>query len=165
MKTPIIVLLISILLLLIYLFIMKKREGMDSSSPSIQSDASGNINTVILSAATSVKDLSNNTNNVSSLPSSTNYSATTSIVKSQQATAMVNQIKQMIQNNSSAIKNAFDPNTGQLKEGAILPIKNGINMILTNMQTQLTSSNINQLLDNVIDLATTLKSQIPVSPK
>jgi hypothetical protein len=74
---------------------------------------------------------------------------------------MVQQLKQNINSNSSVIKNAFHPVTGQLNDDAILPIKNSMNMILSNLKTNLTSNNMHQMLDHVVDLATTLKQNLP----
>lgn len=148
MKTYTIVLLAAILLLTVYLFYAKKREGLDTATTAI----SPLVNPAIQSVSSNSPTLA---------PAVT--SSTPSSVVTQQSAAAVSQIKQMIQANSSVISSAFDPSTGRLKDDAILPIKNGINMMLTNMQTNLTSSNMNQLLDQVIDLATTLKKQLPVS--
>jgi hypothetical protein len=148
MKTSIIILLVVIVLLTVYLFTAIKREGLDTAAP-----------TVIPIVERAVQIVSSNSPTLASPVTS----STPSSVVTQQSAAAVSQIKQMIQANSSAISSAFDPSTGRLKEEAILPIKNGINMMLTNMQTNLTSSNMNQLLDQIIDLATTLKNQLPAS--
>ena len=146
MKNSIVILLVVIVVLIIYLFTVKKREGLDTATSNISPLVDPAIKIVSSSSPTLAAAVT------SSTPSS---------VVTQQSGAAVAQVKQMIQANSSVISSAFDPSTGRLKDDALLPIKNGINMMLTNMQTNLTSSNMSQLLDQVIDLATTLKKQLP----
>jgi hypothetical protein len=182
MKTPIVLLLVVIVLLLIYLFVIKKREGMESSEDMSTAVAltsnDGLANQVGQTASTTnpliglatqtalVNDPSKNYLHavppvISSGLATTSVNPTPSSAIAHQTGALVSQIKQHIQNNSSVIKGAFHPTTGQLNDNAILPIKNGVNMILTSMQANLTSDNMHQMLGHVVDLATTLKQHLP----
>jgi hypothetical protein len=107
MKSFTIILLVTIVLLTVYLVSATKREGLEPA-PS-----------VIPIVDRAVQIVSSNSSTLA--PSVT--SSTPSSVVTQQSSAAVTQVKQMIQANSSAISSAFDPSTGRLKEEAILPIK------------------------------------------